>query len=56
MFHTLYDVEVVSEQACFEWREKGSENFGRGVALISAKNFLCWLETAETESDSENYS
>lgn len=56
MFQALYDVEVVSEHACFEWKEKGSENYGRGVALMSAKNFLSWLETAETESDSENYS
>ena len=53
IFHSLYDVEAVAEGALNDWRDKGSELLGRGMALQSVKGFFEWLETAEIESDPE---
>ena len=53
MFNQAYDVEVVGEESCYRWRDKGTENFGKGNAVQSVKSFFEWLESAETESDGE---
>ena len=53
MFNLVYDVDVVSEQSFYCWRDKGTERFGKGNAVISVKTFFDWLESAETESDGE---
>ncbi len=48
---SLYDVEVVSEKACYDWRDKGVETIGRGMALQTAKRFFDWLDGADQDSD-----
>lgn len=53
IFHSLYDVEVVTESALKDWRVRGPEQLGRGMALQSVKSFFEWLESAEIESDPE---
>ena len=54
MFFSLYDVDVITEAVFIKWKEMGTEMFGRGVALQSVKNFFHFLDTAETESDTES--
>ena len=53
MFNLVYDVEVVSEQSFYSWRDKGTERLGKGNAVISVKPFLDWLESTETASEGE---
>ena len=53
MFSSLYAVELISEPAFWNWKSKGRETFGRGVALQSSKKFFHWLEHAEAESDTD---
>ena len=53
MFNLVYDVDVVNELSFYRWRDKGTERFGRGNAVISVKTFFDWLENAETESEGE---
>ena len=53
MFNLVYDVDVVSEQSFYSWRDKGTERLGKGNAVISVKTFFDWLESDETESDGE---
>ncbi|XP_011407685.1 PREDICTED: eukaryotic translation initiation factor 4 gamma 3-like [Amphimedon queenslandica] len=53
IFSSLYSIEVISESAFLNWRDRGKEKAGRGVALQSSKKFFNWLEHAETESDND---
>ena len=53
MFSSLYAVELISEPAFWNWKSKGRETFGRGVAVQSSKKFFHWLEHAEAESDTD---
>ena len=48
IFHSLYDVEAVAED---NWRKRGSEQLGRGIALHSVKGFFEWLETRVRSRD-----
>ena len=53
MFNLLYDVDMVSEQSFFTWRDKGTELYGKRNAILSVKVLFDWLESAETESNEE---
>ena len=53
MFSSLYSIEVISESAFLNWKDRGKEKSGRGMALQSSKKFFNWLEHAETESDND---
>jgi len=49
IFDTLYDGDIISEQAFRAWNE---ETDG-GVAKLSVVNFFKWLDEAADESDEE---
>ncbi len=48
---SLYDVEVVSEKACYDWRDKGVDSISRRMALQTAKRFFDWIDGADQDSD-----
>jgi len=53
IFDTLYDEDIISEEAFNTWHnsEDPKENEGKGVALKSVVQFFVWLREAE-EDDS----
>lgn len=51
MFIELYNVEVVVEDVFLEWRDKGTEEYGKRNSVQAAKTFFEWLECASVESD-----
>ena len=51
MFNLLFDVDVVSKQVFYGWRDKGTETFGKNSALMSVRTFFDWLGCAEPLSD-----
>ena len=54
IFHVLYqDLEIIDEATFLDWREKGTEPAGKGVAVHSLAGFYLWLESANQESDTE---
>jgi translation initiation factor 4G len=55
IFDTLYDCDVISEDAFLEWEESSEpgEQEGKGVALKSCTQFFQWLKTAEPEDEEE---
>ncbi|XP_055005810.1 eukaryotic translation initiation factor 4 gamma 1 [Boleophthalmus pectinirostris] len=52
-FDTLYDEDVIKEEAFYKWESSKdpSEQLGKGVALKSVTAFFTWLREAEDESD-----
>jgi hypothetical protein len=54
IFNTLYDLEIVDEPTFIEWRDRGKEGSGKGVAVHSVTDFFQWLENANQESDLES--
>lgn len=52
-FDTLYDEDVIKEDAFYKWESSKdpAEQQGKGVALKSVTAFLVWLREAEDESD-----
>lgn len=50
MFETLYDEDVIAEDAYFQW-EKSEDSPGKGVALKQVAAFLTWLHEAEEDDD-----
>uniref|UniRef100_A0AAV2J0Z0 Eukaryotic translation initiation factor 4 gamma 1-like n=1 Tax=Knipowitschia caucasica TaxID=637954 RepID=A0AAV2J0Z0_KNICA len=52
-FDTLYDEDVIKEEAFYKWESSKdpSEQQGKGVALKSVTAFFTWLREAEDESD-----
>ncbi|XP_070399456.1 eukaryotic translation initiation factor 4 gamma 1 isoform X6 [Nothobranchius furzeri] len=52
-FDTLYDEDVIKEEAFYEWESSKdpAEQQGKGVALKSVTAFFTWLREAEDESD-----
>lgn len=50
-FNTLYDSDVISEDAFFQWdtSEDPAEQSGRGAAKMSVVQFFTWLREAEEE-------
>lgn len=53
IFNQLYDLEVVGEDAFLQWRDRGTESYGKGNAVISVKTFFDWLE-AESEGEEKD--
>ncbi|XP_060098579.1 eukaryotic translation initiation factor 4 gamma 1 isoform X1 [Heteronotia binoei] len=52
-FDTLYDEDVIKEEAFYKWESSKdpAEQQGKGVALKSVTAFYTWLREAEDESD-----
>ncbi|XP_038677215.1 eukaryotic translation initiation factor 4 gamma 3-like isoform X6 [Scyliorhinus canicula] len=52
-FDTLYDEDVISEDAFYKWENSKdpAEQNGKGVALKSVTAFFTWLREAEEESE-----
>ncbi|KAL4647031.1 eukaryotic translation initiation factor 4 gamma 1 isoform X1 [Arapaima gigas] len=52
-FDTLYDEDVIKEEAFYKWESSKdpAEQPGKGVALKSVTAFFTWLREAEDESD-----
>lgn len=52
-FDTLYDEDVIKEEAFYKWESSKdpAEQTGKGVALKSVTAFFTWLREAEDESD-----
>ena len=50
-FNTLYDEDVISEDAFIQWEksEDPAEQNGRGAAKMSVVQFFTWLKEAEEE-------
>jgi translation initiation factor 4G len=54
IFYALYNnLEMIDEATFVEWRERGTEQIGKGNAVHSLDDFFKWLENANPESDSE---
>lgn len=53
MFNQIYDLEIVGEEEFRRWRDKGTENYGKGAAVTTVKSFFDWLDSGETESDND---
>ena len=54
MFMTLYDMEIVEEEAFLKWKEELNEKYpGKGKSLFQVNQWLTWLEQAEEESEEE---
>ena len=53
MFNIVYDLDLVGEKVYTQWKDKGTETFGKGVALQAVTSFFEWLKCAEQESDEE---
>lgn len=54
-FDTMYDEDVIKEEAFYKWESSKdpAEQTGKGVALKSVTAFFTWLREAEEESDKE---
>lgn len=52
-FYTLYDEDVIKEEAFYKWESSKdpAEQQGKGVALKSVTAFFTWLREDEDESD-----
>uniref|UniRef100_A0A3Q3FVP1 Eukaryotic translation initiation factor 4 gamma 1 n=1 Tax=Labrus bergylta TaxID=56723 RepID=A0A3Q3FVP1_9LABR len=55
-FDTLYDEDVIKEEAFYKWESSKdpAEQQGKGVALKSVTAFFTWLREAEDEDESDN--
>ncbi|KAN0040593.1 hypothetical protein ACTA71_008931 [Dictyostelium dimigraforme] len=55
ILHQLYDNDVITEEAIFEWAEEieGDEE-DDGFYLKKCKGFIDWLKSAEEESDDDD--
>ncbi|XP_006869839.1 PREDICTED: eukaryotic translation initiation factor 4 gamma 1 isoform X3 [Chrysochloris asiatica] len=56
-FDTLYDEDVVKEDAFYSWESSKdpAEQLGKGVALKSVTNFFQWLREAEAEAEESDH-
>ncbi|XP_023820532.1 eukaryotic translation initiation factor 4 gamma 1-like [Oryzias latipes] len=54
-FNTLYDEDVIKEEAFYKWESSkdSAEQTGKGVALKSVAIFFTWLREADEESDTD---
>jgi len=48
VFYVLYENDVVEEEACLEWEQRG------GVNVAECEPFLKWLKEAESDDESES--
>eukprot|EP00168_Porphyra_purpurea_P019870 TRINITY_DN809_c0_g1_i6.p1 TRINITY_DN809_c0_g1~~TRINITY_DN809_c0_g1_i6.p1 ORF type:complete len:701 (+),score=225.11 TRINITY_DN809_c0_g1_i6:1238-3340(+) len=57
LFDTLYDTDVVSEEAASAWKElivTGDDERGKTEALVQTRAWFDWLAEAEEEEDEED--
>ncbi|ESN92130.1 hypothetical protein HELRODRAFT_89947, partial [Helobdella robusta] len=55
LFSTLYDLEVIYEEAFLKWKEEVNElQPGKGQALFQVNQWLVWLEQADEDSEEED--
>ena len=52
MFDTLYDEDIISEDAFIQWETSDEERKGKGVAMKQVVQFFTWLREAEDDNDS----
>lgn len=52
MFDTLYDEDIISEDAFIQWEKSDEEPDGKGVAMKQVVQFFTWLREAEDDNDS----
>lgn len=54
LFDTLYDEDIISEDAFNHWEKNTdpAEQEGKGVAMKQVVQFFTWLREAEEASDS----
>ncbi|XP_053379565.1 eukaryotic translation initiation factor 4 gamma 1-like isoform X2 [Mercenaria mercenaria] len=50
MFDTLYDEDIISEDAFFQWEKSEKEPEGKRVCLKQSIQFFTWLREAEEDS------
>jgi translation initiation factor 4G len=52
-FQALYDQNVISDDAYFQWEQSNDpqEQNGRGAAKMSVVQFIAWLKEADDEAD-----
>ncbi|XP_070199446.1 eukaryotic translation initiation factor 4 gamma 2-like, partial [Littorina saxatilis] len=54
-FVTMYDQEIIEEEAFLLWKEEVNDEYpGKGKALFQVNQWLTWLEQAEAESEEED--
>jgi translation initiation factor 4G len=55
-FDTLYDEDIISEDAFYQWEgyKDPAEQAGKGVAVTSVVQFFTWLREAEEEEPTNN--
>ena len=46
MFNLVYDSEVVNEDEFYFWEREGTEQYGRGNAIMSVQSFFEWLKSS----------
>lgn len=51
-FVMMYDLEIVDEEAYFNWKEDVTDAYpGKGQALFQVNNWITWLQEAESEEE-----
>ena len=40
IFNQIYDLEIVKEEEFRQWRDQGTERFGKGAAVATVKIFF----------------
>lgn len=54
-FTALYDLNVIEEDAYFQWKEDLTEVYpGKQRALFQVNAWLMWLQEAESEEEEDN--
>jgi translation initiation factor 4G len=56
LFDVLYEGDIITEDAFFNWETSKESPLGKGHALSSVKDFLSWLKKADEESNDEESS
>ena len=53
-FDSLYDEEIITEESFYAWQTSPDEESGKGVTVIAASEFFCWLKSAPEENPEES--
>ena len=54
IFNQIYDLKIVKEEEFQQWRDQGTENFGKGATVATVMIFFFdWLDRCETESEDD---
>lgn len=49
-FDFLYDEEIISEEAFFQWEKDPREKDGHAILMKSLTSFFIWLKEADNEN------